>query len=234
MQQQTVRKERAITSRHATIGNNSLGVATSQAHRQVSTCMSQKQSLQTSTQATIFNASPLDAHIRLPQHYQVDPIAPALSIPAHAWVSSQAQQLAHLQRLPNMQHHAFNMYRPPPPQESIFKDKKLRSGKWTPEEEAYADILIELFVKGQVDLENGSTLRSFLAKKLHCAPMRVTKKYAGKRKGKASYLGKKNSVAIDPVGYQRNMIRLQTAKMNFLKAVYPELSVVSSPISHDH
>ena len=114
-------------------------------------------------------------------------------------------------------------------QEAIFKDQKLRSGKWTPEEEAYADILIELFVKGQVDLENGSTLRSFLAKKLHCAPMRVTKKYAGKSKGKASYLGKKNSVAIDPVGYQRNMTRRETAKKNFLKAVYPELSVVREP-----
>lgn len=225
MQQSEIRrKEGASSNEYAALNDRSLGLAMSQAHRQVD--MSQQRVFQTS-QASVSNATQLDAQIRLPQHHQVAPIAPALSIPAHALVSSQAQQLAHLQRLPNMQQHAFNMYRPPMPKEAIFKDRKLRSGKWTPEEEAYADVLIELFVKGQVDLENGSTLRSFLAKKLHCAPMRVTKKYAGKSKGKASYLGKKNSVAIDPVGYQRNMTRLQTAKRNFLKAVYPELSVVS-------
>ncbi|CAJ1953394.1 unnamed protein product [Cylindrotheca closterium] len=220
-------KQRVGSGEHAALGDSSLAEAMSQVHRQVS--MSQQRALQ-NAQATISNATPHDVQVRLPQHHQVAPIAPALSIPAHAFISSQAQQLVHLQRLPNMQQHAFNMYRPPLAQETTFKDKKLRSGKWTPEEEAYADILIELFVKGQVDLENGSTLRSFLAKKLHCAPMRVTKKYAGKSKGKASYLGKKNSVAIDPVGYQRNLTRLQTAKKNFLKAVYPEMSVTHKAI----
>lgn len=64
---------------------------------------------------------------------------------------------------------------------SIFDTMKLRRGKWTSEEEAYAELLINEFEKGTVDgCENGCTLRSFLSKKLHCAPMRISKKYAGK------------------------------------------------------
>jgi hypothetical protein len=54
--------------------------------------------------------------------------------------------------------------------------QKLRSGKWIMEEEEYALLLIELFEKGQeTDCENGSTLRSYLSQKLHCAPMRISK-----------------------------------------------------------
>ena len=58
---------------------------------------------------------------------------------------------------------------------------KVRRGKWTQEEESYADYLIEHFEKGTVDgCENGCTLRAFLSRKLYCAPMRISKKYAGK------------------------------------------------------
>ena len=61
-----------------------------------------------------------------------------------------------------------------------FDQLKLRRGKWTSEEEAYAELLIVEFEKGTVEgCENGCTLRSFLSKKLHCAPMRISKKYAG-------------------------------------------------------
>lgn len=64
---------------------------------------------------------------------------------------------------------------------SIFDQMKLRRGKWTAEEESYAELLIKEFEKGTVEgCENGCTLRSFLSKKLHCAPMRISKKYAGK------------------------------------------------------
>jgi hypothetical protein len=68
-------------------------------------------------------------------------------------------------------------------------DKKpLRSGKWIPEEEEYAEILIELFNKGFIDdCENGTTLRLYLSRKLRCAPMRISKKYAGKGIGKIVY-----------------------------------------------
>jgi hypothetical protein len=73
---------------------------------------------------------------------------------------------------------------------SPYKKKEcLRKGKWTTEEEEYADKVIETFNKGLLKLEEhqkGMTLRAFLADKLDCDPMRITKKYTG-----ASCLGKK-------------------------------------------
>lgn len=58
--------------------------------------------------------------------------------------------------------------------------KELRRGKWTPEEEAYARFLQEEFENGAItDCDNGCTLRAYLARKLHCAPMRISKKFAG-------------------------------------------------------
>lgn len=63
----------------------------------------------------------------------------------------------------------------------VFQSMKLRRGKWTQEEERFADHLIQEFEKGTVHgCENGCTLRAFLSRKLHCAPMRISKKYAGK------------------------------------------------------
>lgn len=68
-----------------------------------------------------------------------------------------------------------------------FDSSILRSGKWTVEEEKFACYLIEQFELGRLsDCENGITLRSYLAKKLNCAPMRISKKFAGKCIGKVS------------------------------------------------
>ncbi|KAJ1398841.1 hypothetical protein B484DRAFT_339569 [Ochromonadaceae sp. CCMP2298] len=54
------------------------------------------------------------------------------------------------------------------------------SGKWTAEEETFANRLIEGFEGGTLlDCDDGSTLRSYLAKRLNCAPMRISKKFAG-------------------------------------------------------
>lgn len=68
------------------------------------------------------------------------------------------------------------------------KRELLRKGKWTPEEEAYANRVIEAFNSCTLRLEGmeGVTLRTFLSNKLGCDPMRITKKYTG-----ASCLGKK-------------------------------------------
>lgn len=69
------------------------------------------------------------------------------------------------------------------------KKQNLRRGKWTPEEERYTNKIIEAFKSGTLVLpENvvGVTLRSYLADKLECDPMRITKKYTG-----ASCLGKR-------------------------------------------
>jgi hypothetical protein len=66
------------------------------------------------------------------------------------------------------------------PNAGLVDTIKLRRGKWTADEEAYAEFLIKEFERGTVEgCENGCTLRSFLSKKLHCAPMRISKKYAG-------------------------------------------------------
>lgn len=55
----------------------------------------------------------------------------------------------------------------------------LRRGKWTPEEEAYANRLIIEFKAGLLPLTDGTTLRTFLSKLLNCDPMRISKKFVG-------------------------------------------------------
>ncbi|KDO18291.1 hypothetical protein SPRG_21726 [Saprolegnia parasitica CBS 223.65] len=54
-----------------------------------------------------------------------------------------------------------------------------RSGVWLPEEEGYMLALIECFLSGLLaTVEAGTSLRSYVAGQLHCAPMRVSKKIA--------------------------------------------------------
>ena len=127
----------------------------------------------------------------------------------------------------------------------VFRDKPQRSGKWTREEEEYAELLIDLFEKGHINEKNGCTLRSFLSRKLHCAPMRISKKYAGKGIGKMVFLSKCNFRGMgDGIGspaYHANMQRLRQAESTFYKSCIPELNVVSQvsfpsqakPIAHD-
>ena len=55
----------------------------------------------------------------------------------------------------------------------------LRRGKWTPEEEAYVARIIQEFNSGYLKAPAGTTLRTYLSKKLHCDPMRITKKFQG-------------------------------------------------------
>lgn len=63
--------------------------------------------------------------------------------------------------------------------ENKMKKLDLRRGKWTPEEEAYANRLIEEFKNGMLPIADGTTLRTFLSKLLNCDPMRISKKYVG-------------------------------------------------------
>lgn len=55
----------------------------------------------------------------------------------------------------------------------------LRRGKWTTEEENYANRLIQEFKAGLLPLTDGTTLRTFLSKLLNCDPMRISKKFVG-------------------------------------------------------
>lgn len=43
----------------------------------------------------------------------------------------------------------------------------MRKGKWTAEEEIYANCIIELFNEGMLPIIAGTTLRSFLSQKLN-------------------------------------------------------------------
>jgi hypothetical protein len=106
---------------------------------------------------------------------------------------------------------------------AAFQGKKLRSGKWIKEEEDYAELLISLFEKGQVeDCENGCTLRSFLSRKLHCAPMRISKKYAGKGIGKMVYLSKLNvGISMPGEEHKATTARVKVTEEKFFKAVLP-------------
>lgn len=59
-----------------------------------------------------------------------------------------------------------------------------RSGKWTTQEEQYAEVLVDYFRNGWLaDCFDGTTLRVYLTIKLGCSPMRVSKKFSGKPLG---------------------------------------------------
>ena len=55
----------------------------------------------------------------------------------------------------------------------------LRRGKWTVEEEEYVARVIRDFNSGYLNAPAGTTLRTYLSEKLHCDPMRITKKFTG-------------------------------------------------------
>jgi len=58
-------------------------------------------------------------------------------------------------------------------------DSTLRKGKWTAEEEEFTSKIIYYFNNGILQLPEGTTLRTYLADKLQCDPMRITKKFTG-------------------------------------------------------
>lgn len=71
---------------------------------------------------------------------------------------------------------------------NYFDSSFPRSGKWTTDEEAFANKLIAEFEAGSLtDCVEGCTLRAYLAKRLNCAPMRISKKFAGQCIGKVKF-----------------------------------------------
>lgn len=114
-----------------------------------------------------------------------------------------------------------------------YRNTILRSGKWSTEEEEYANILIGLFEEGRVDefekhgsinndngdkaqeglhrqqpppkikITNGTTLRSYLSSKLFCSPMRISKKFAGRGIGKLVYMSQRPIVLGRPQQQQQ-------------------------------
>lgn len=69
------------------------------------------------------------------------------------------------------------------PEISISRKKRqdnsgLHSGKWSPEENNYANCMVAHFRHGSLRIPNGSTLRAFLAEKLGCVSCLVLESFS--------------------------------------------------------
>lgn len=97
----------------------------------------------------------------------------------------------------------------------------LRRGKWTSEEEAYANRLIGEFKSGLLPLTDGTTLRNFLSKLLNCDPMRISKKYVGNKCiGKQVFRRRVAEInRITPEQMQQTKMELSELERRFLDRV---------------
>lgn len=97
----------------------------------------------------------------------------------------------------------------------------LRRGKWTPEEEAYANRLIQEFKAGLLPLTDGTTLRTFLSKLLNCDPMRISKKFVGSNCiGKQVFRRRGADVNnLTPEQVQQTRLELSELERKFLERV---------------
>lgn len=66
------------------------------------------------------------------------------------------------------------------PQSPTVHPIPARRGKWSRDEWAYAQRLVQDFHDGLLPLEDGTSLRTLLATALNCDPMRISKKFVGK------------------------------------------------------
>lgn len=126
------------------------------------------------------------------------PTRPAGATPAqpHVFESEHNTEAASSQPQPTK--------RPRPTREGV------RRGKWTAEEQAYADRLIRNFEAGLLPLENGATLRAYLSKKLNCDPMRISKKFAGARcLGKQIFLKRGDEAVVDQMSNEEEEVLKQ-------------------------
>ncbi len=104
------------------------------------------------------------------------------------------------------------------------------------EEERFANALIEEFEKGTIlDCDNGCTLRAYLSRKLHCAPMRISKKYAGKSIGKHVFLSRIPSLLNRNNGSViQNGISSGASNSNLLRATQENLQKIRDLEFHFH
>lgn len=120
-------------------------------------------------------------------------------------------QYKHAFSYPNAYRHYLQETTPP-----IFQNMPLRRGKWTSEEETYANAIIEAFENGTLlGCENGCTLRAYLSRKLHCQPMRISKKYAGKSIGKQVFLSRLNVAPGKRITLDNNAEALKQLEFQF-------------------
>jgi hypothetical protein len=95
-----------------------------------------------------------------------------------------------------------------------MEDKITLGGKWTAEEEAYSAVLIQHFRTGALqDCEDSTSLRSYLAEKLQCIPMRISKKFAGVKIGKEIFRrGPTSKEVAMQLSYIRDLFIQSTSK----------------------
>mmetsp|Transcript_29486 Transcript_29486/g.70872 ORF Transcript_29486/g.70872 Transcript_29486/m.70872 type:complete len:673 (-) Transcript_29486:64-2082(-) len=124
---------------------------------------------------------------------------------------------------------------PPPALASGGGKKKgppLRRGKWTQEEEAYANRLIQEFKAGLLPLTDGTTLRTFLSKLLNCDPMRISKKFVGSNCiGKQVFRRRTADLnRLTPEQIQKSRAELSELERRFLDRVAQTNRVKSSGV----
>mmetsp|Transcript_12721 Transcript_12721/g.30881 ORF Transcript_12721/g.30881 Transcript_12721/m.30881 type:complete len:884 (+) Transcript_12721:397-3048(+) len=110
---------------------------------------------------------------------------------------------------------------------------KLRKGKWTIEEEEYTSRIIQYFSTGLLTLPDGATLRSYLAEKLNCDPMRITKKFTG-----ACCLGRRayhlrDRPRASPAEVEMARLDLQHLEQRFTLRLEHEQSGLPLPPRHE-
>lgn len=112
------------------------------------------------------------------------------------------------------------------------KGPPLRRGKWTPEEEAYANRLILEFKAGLLPLTDGTTLRTFLSKLLNCDPMRISKKFVGSNCiGKQVFRRRTADInRLTPEQIQQSRAELSDLERRFLERVAQTNRVKSSGV----
>jgi hypothetical protein len=98
--------------------------------------------------------------------------------------------------------------------------KSLRRGKWTQEEEQYANKLIEEFKNGLLPLKDNTTLRTFLSVMLNCDPMRISKKFVGPNCiGKQVFKRRTDITSLSQEAEDRNRAELADLEQRFMARV---------------
>mmetsp|Transcript_9147 Transcript_9147/g.17223 ORF Transcript_9147/g.17223 Transcript_9147/m.17223 type:complete len:881 (+) Transcript_9147:381-3023(+) len=114
------------------------------------------------------------------------------------------------------------------------KGPPLRRGKWSAEEEAYANRLIMEFKAGLLPLTDGTTLRTFLSKLLNCDPMRISKKFVGNNCiGKQVFRRRTADInRLTPEQIQQSRTELSELERRFLDKVAQTNRMKTSGVSN--
>mmetsp|Transcript_27392 Transcript_27392/g.42129 ORF Transcript_27392/g.42129 Transcript_27392/m.42129 type:complete len:643 (+) Transcript_27392:141-2069(+) len=162
---------------------------------------------------------------------QADGLVPENSMGANPMQAQSMMQQAQAQKQQEM----MQQMKAPMPSPSGGGKKKglpLRRGKWTPEEEAYANRLIQEFKAGLLPLTDGTTLRTFLSKLLNCDPMRISKKFVGSNCiGKQVFRRRTADLnRLTPEQIQKSRSELSELERRFLERVAQTNRVKSSGV----